>query len=98
MIPLLLPCDDIEARNIIALIGNCCSAREVVMTVQEAMEHLERTLGKEDDNEDDDEKGVAKDGDVLHCGKRSSAIVQLLIVIDLYSSGESQNQRHPCHF
>ncbi len=97
MIPLLLPCYDLEARNIISLIGNCCSAKEVVMTVQEAMEGLERTLGK-DDNDDNDEKGVAKDGDVLHSKKQSSAIVQLLILMDLYSSGESQIQRYPFHF
>ena len=89
MIPLLLPCNDLEARNIITLIGNCCSAREVVMTVQEAMERLERTLGEEGEDDDDVEKGVARDGNVLHSGKQSSPIVQLLILIDLYSSGES---------
>ncbi|KJA26965.1 hypothetical protein HYPSUDRAFT_63726 [Hypholoma sublateritium FD-334 SS-4] len=83
MIPLLLPCDDFEARNIIALIGNCSSAKEVVMTVQEAMERLERALEREDD---DDEKDEAKDEDVLHSRKQNSTIIQFLILIELYSS------------
>lgn len=88
MIPLLLPCDDLEAKNIIALIGECGSAKEVVMTVQEAMERLERTLEREDD--DDEEKGEDKDGDVLHSTKQNSTVVQFLTLNNLYSSGESR--------
>ncbi|KAF8872735.1 hypothetical protein BD779DRAFT_1679562 [Infundibulicybe gibba] len=50
-LPLLVPSRDPGARDILSLIGECCSAKEVVMAVQETIERL----GSATDSEDDDE-------------------------------------------
>ena len=42
--PVLLPCNDPTARDIMVVIGECGSAKDVVMAVQEAIEQL-ATLG-----------------------------------------------------
>ncbi|KAF8954890.1 hypothetical protein BDZ97DRAFT_1862360 [Flammula alnicola] len=89
-LPLLLPCDNLAARNIISVIGECGSAKEVVMTVQEAAERLERTLEAEYDEEEEEEEDQSKEGGagegVAEHAKRNSPVTQLLILIDLYAS------------
>lgn len=82
-IPLLLRCDDLAARDIISLIGECGSAKEVVMTVQEAAERLEHSLEREEDEDEDEKEG--------NHPKSTSHIDQFLILIDLYASGESDH-------
>ena len=72
-IPLLLPCNNPAARDIISLIGECGPAKEIVMTVQEAVERLEHSLEREEEEEEPES---------------TSPIDQLLILIDLYASGE----------
>ena len=79
-IPLLLRCNDPAAQDIILLIGECGSAKEVVMTVQEAAERLEHSLEQEQEDESDEKKGNQP--------QSTSLIDQLLILIDLYASGE----------
>ena len=86
-IPLLLRCNDPAARDIISLVGECGSAKEVVMTVQEAAERLEHSLEQEEEDESDEEGSQPKS---------TSLIDQLLILIDLYASGESDHNLLKC--
>ena len=87
-IPLLLRCNDPAARDIISLVGECGSAKEVVMTVQEAAERLEHSLEQEEEDESDEKEGNRP--------KSTSLIDQLLILIDLYASGESDHNLWEC--
>ena len=84
-LPLLLRCDDPNARDIILLMGQHCSAKEAVMAAQESVEALEHAMEAEDvDPEDDNEGKKAEDGAV----KIRSHISQLLVLIDVYALGE----------
>jgi len=69
-IPLLLPERDQAAKDILALVGECGNAKEVVIATQEAIERIESILDSEDD-------------DLEASGTQSS---QLIMLIDLYSS------------
>jgi len=51
---LLVPCRDEAAKRIMTLISENCSAKEVVITVQEAVERLETVLSSESDDDDDE--------------------------------------------
>lgn len=73
MIPLLLPSKHAGAQNIISLLGECCSAKEVVIAVQEAVERLQMSLSTESDEEEEEDV--------------QSYAVMLGILISLYSSG-----------
>ncbi|KAF8911608.1 hypothetical protein CPB84DRAFT_1762365 [Gymnopilus junonius] len=82
-LPLLLRCDDADARNVISLMGEHSSAKEVVMVVQESLEALERTLESEDEGDEDQGKeGESKEGKP----KANSHVDQLLALIDLHAS------------
>ena len=48
-IPLLPSCDDPAAGDLLSLIGECCSAKEPVITVQEAVERLEVSFNSDHD-------------------------------------------------
>ena len=72
-----------------AIIGNCGSAKEVVMAVQEAVEQLERLLDPEEAVGDSDaqlsdgqEERASPDGKSM----LNSPATQLTILIDLYGS------------
>lgn len=89
MLPVLLPCNDPAARDILTVIGECGSAKEVVMAIQEAVEQLERLLGSDEavvDNDaqrsDDEEECTSLEGK----SRLNSPITQLTILIDLYGS------------
>ena len=62
MLPVLIPCNDPTARDIMAVVSECGSAKEVVMAVQETTEQLERllnsdeTVGDNDDRQSDDKE------------------------------------------
>lgn len=75
MLPLLLPCSDSAAKDIVALLGECSPAKEVVMAAQEVVERIQGSLETED-NEDDveDQRGT-------------STPSQLLTIVQLYASG-----------
>ena len=89
MLPVLLPCSDPTARDIMAIIGDCGSPKEVVMAVQEAIEQLERLLdsdvavGDNDDRRSDDKEGCQS---IARKSKLNSTTTQLTILIDLYGS------------
>ena len=89
MLPVLLPCNDPTARDIMAVIGEYGSAKEVVMAAQEAVEQLERLFdydGAVGDN--DDHRSVDKEECPPIAGKSklNSPITQLTILIGLYGS------------
>ena len=71
------------------VIGECGSAKEVVMAVQEAVEQLEPLLnsdeavGDHDVRSDDEEEESTS---VIGNPKLNSPITQLTILIDLYGS------------
>ena len=52
ILPLLLPCVDQAAEGILSLVGECCPSKEVVIAVQEAIEHVESSLNEEDTEEE----------------------------------------------
>jgi len=58
------------------------------MTVQEAAERLEHSLEQEEEDESDEKEGNRP--------KSTSLIDQLLILIDLYASGESDHNLWEC--
>lgn len=74
------------ARNIISVISECGSAKEVVMAVQEAVERLEHSL--ENDGEESDADGK---GDLQESSNKqlpSSPLDQLILLIEIYAAGE----------
>jgi hypothetical protein len=85
-LPVLLPCNDPAARDILTVIGECGSAKEVVMAIQEAVEQLERLLDSDeavvDNDADDEEECTSLEGK----SGLNSPITQLTILIDLYGS------------
>lgn len=88
-LPVLLPCNDPAARDILVVIGECGSPKEVVMAVQEAIEQLERLLdsdgaiGDNDDRRSDDKEECPS---FARKSKLNSPTTQLTILIDLYGS------------
>ncbi|KAG6806432.1 hypothetical protein H0H93_003025, partial [Arthromyces matolae] len=52
-VPILLPCKDPAAREILSLIGECGSAKEMIVALQEATEHLVVALDADDDEQRD---------------------------------------------
>jgi len=84
MLPLLISCDDPAARDLINLIGECGSAKEVIMAVQEAAEKLERAFEEDSDGEDEDESKIGSPKP----HRTTSNVGQLKIMLELYASGE----------
>jgi len=84
MLPLLISCDDPAARDLINLIGECGSAKEVVMAVQEAAEKLECAFEEDSDGEDQDESRIGSPKP----HRTTSNVGQLKIMLELYASGE----------
>ncbi|PPQ78415.1 LOW QUALITY PROTEIN: hypothetical protein CVT25_011890 [Psilocybe cyanescens] len=76
----LLTCDDGTARDIISVIAQYSSAKEVVMAAQEALERLERSLEPDSEEDDDEVKGQREDT------KHNLALSQIIVLIDTYAS------------
>ena len=55
-IPLLLSYDDPAVGDLLSLIGECCSKKEVVIAVQEAVERPEVSSNSDDDGFEEVEK------------------------------------------
>jgi hypothetical protein len=72
IIPLLLPCPDPAAEDIISLLGECSSPKEVVIAVQESIERISITLSSEQEETD---RELVKPH------------TQLLRLVSLYGSG-----------
>ena len=51
-LPLLLPCADQAAQDILSLVGECSSSKELVIAVQEAIERVESSLDGDDVDEE----------------------------------------------
>ena len=80
-IPLLLSCDDPAAGELLSLIGECCSAKEVVITVQETVERLEVSFNSDDNGFEEVEQRVPQHS-------ASSPAVRLSIFTGLYAACE----------
>lgn len=79
VIPALVPVGNEAARDILALAGECSSAKEVVVAVQESVERVEAMLSAgsdEDDAETDARRSPASQLDVL---------ISLYTACELYS-------------
>jgi hypothetical protein len=76
VIPTILPTQGEAAREIMALVGSNCSAKEVIIAVQEALERIQSSFYSEDDDEE----------------KRISVVGQLDSLISLYASCEFEDQ------
>ncbi|GLB39205.1 putative uncharacterised protein family, YAP/Alf4/glomulin [Lyophyllum shimeji] len=75
VLPILLPLRDPAAKEVLALMGECSSAKEVVMAIQEAIERMRAAY----EGEDEDEVGR---GDQWTLSYPS----QLTILVELYSA------------
>ncbi|KAF9525400.1 hypothetical protein CPB83DRAFT_897004 [Crepidotus variabilis] len=82
MLPILLPCSDPAAAEIVSLIGECGSAKEVVIAAQEAAERLRRSF--ELDGEDEENQDAQPIDDYENQSR------QLFALINLYSSAISR--------
>jgi hypothetical protein len=74
IVPLLLPERDQAAKDILALVGRYCNAKEVIIATQEASERI-RAIDTPDLGDDKSDK-------------RQSLPSQLVSLADLYSSCE----------
>jgi ABC-type glutathione transport system ATPase component len=81
MLPILLPYNESGAIEIISMIGESGSAKEVIMAAQEAAERLERSF-----EVDLEEPEVDDDGDRRL--KRHSRCEQMIILVELYTKGK----------
>ena len=80
-IPLLLSCDDPASGDLLSLIGECCSAKEVVIAVQEAVERLEISFNSDDGGfEEVEQKSPQQAG--------SLPVVRLSLLTGLYAACE----------
>ncbi|KAH9477682.1 hypothetical protein JR316_0009908 [Psilocybe cubensis] len=80
-LPHLLSSKDVAAKDIISVIGHYCSAKEVVMAVQEALERLEYSLDVESEHEEGHDI-TQRQGD----SKYDLTLNQFIILIDTYTS------------
>ena len=80
-IPLLLSCDDPAVGDLLSLIRECCSAKEVVMTVQEVVQRLEVSFNFDDDGFEEVEQKVPQQA-------ASSPVIRLYIFTGLYATCE----------
>jgi hypothetical protein len=81
MLPILLPYNEPGAVEIISMIGESGSAKEVIMAAQEAVERLKRSF-----EVDLEEPEVDEDGDRFL--KRHSRNEQMTILVDLYTKSK----------
>ena len=77
ILSILLPCKDPAVRNLLAIMGQQSSAKEVVMAVQEEVEKVAEQAKDEDDEGHDSETAAEK----TSWGER------LLELVDLYHAG-----------
>lgn len=71
-LPLLLSCVDQAAQDILSLMGECSAPKEVIIAVQEAIEHVESSLDQDDI---DEEKNLSR-----------SLPNQIITLVGLYAS------------
>jgi hypothetical protein len=80
----LLPAQGKSAKQMMSLIGDYCSAKEVVIAVQESVERIQMSLSAESDEDEEQ-------------GKVLSLVGQLDVLIALYSSCKFISAPFPVH-
>ena len=75
VIPILLPLPSSSAKDILSLTGECCSAKEAIIAIQESVERVRSRLL---DENDEDERQDSED--------LLSHTAQLITLTSLYSS------------
>jgi len=83
-LPLLLRIDDPAARDLISLLSECGSAKEVVMAVQEILEGLQRSFHDEESDREE-ATGIVKSGTKPLMPR--SPISQLVTLVDVLAAG-----------
>lgn len=73
---MLLPAKGLDAKNIMALVSECGSAKQVIISVQEAIERLQNQIISEGEEAEETETDL-------------SLVGQLDMLISLYASGTS---------
>ena len=93
MLPILLLYDEPGAVEIISMIGEFSSAKEVTMAAQEAVERLKQSF-----EVDLEEPEIDEDGDQFL--KRHSRNEQMTILVELYTKGNHHLSRSvmPCSY
>lgn len=81
MLPILLPYNEPSAVEIISMIGESGSAKEVIMAVQEAAEKLKDSLDNDLEEPEIDEGGA-------RFLKRHSRHEQLILLVELCTRGD----------
>lgn len=74
----LLPNKNSAARDLVAIMGECCSAKEVVMATQEQIEKVVEHAGDEEEGEDEGDHSEATSVE------KSSWAERLVELVDLY--------------
>lgn len=80
IIPDLLPIKSASTKSVVIHIGKCCSAKEVVIAVQECVERLQNKLAADDSGSDESQEEDDFNDNVL------SPAAQLDTLISLYAS------------
>jgi hypothetical protein len=78
VLPILIPCADTAAEDILSLVSKCASAKEVVIACQEFMEHLHVLLNDYNNESDIESKPIG-----------FPPALQLKRLISIYAAGES---------
>lgn len=81
LLSVLLLCKDPAAKDLIAIMGECSSAKEVVMAAQEEMEKL---IDRVEENEDDDDQ----EGEENERSGGVGPVVTFIELIGLYRAGK----------
>lgn len=93
LLSVLLLCKDPAASDLIAIMGECSSAKEVVMAAQEEMEKL---IDRVEENGDDDSQDGEENGRMGEVG----LVPTFVELVGLYRAGEvglsSQNLMNGC--
>jgi hypothetical protein len=76
-LPLLLESPNPKARDLLGIIGECCSAKEALIAAQEYLERLTRNFQRDPDDEAEQEGEQEK----------RPRVDALVMTIDLYTSG-----------
>jgi len=86
MLPILLPYNEPGAIEIISMIGESGSAKEVIIAAQEAAERLKQSFEVDLEEPETDEA----ENEYL---KRHSRNEQMIILVDLYTKGDHNISR-----
>jgi hypothetical protein len=81
-LPLLVGHPDPKGKDLVGIVGECCSARETLIATQECLERLANELQRDPEDEE-------QDGD----GKKQAPIEVLITIVDLYAAGVQPPQR-----